>query len=172
MRDYYHSLDEKKLGISGSLILFVENSQQVVVVARDEKSREYRKTPATYPIARSVCERALTEGKAWGEGMFPWQTYLRKSENSKYKSICAIPLFSSKKSGNSIKMLTANGVVSLDSPIPFLFQWYNEYAAERDLEVQLQPYLQLITLALEQFAGRTSEEAIRFLHPPKKGEDE
>lgn len=97
-----------------------------------------------YPKAALLCGRAIDTKQTLSIGHLG--TEYRESPPKPYKSILAIPLFSSKEN----KII---GCLSIDCSRPFFFSSFSAGAAENKLENTLQPYLQLVTMTLEKFCG-------------------
>lgn len=81
--------------------------------------------------------------------------YPETNRSKPYQSILAIPLVATDE--------RVIGALSIDSTRPYFFQSFTPGQTEDALENGLQPYLQLILLALEGLAGESTTEVIDSL---------
>jgi hypothetical protein len=166
IRDYRGSHSDKNRDVFASLL--IEDGNDLVIVARDSlaHSTEYeRPIPVRYPKASMLCGRAMVAQKVLSVGRLI-DEYPEAPKNKPYQSILAIPLFNTKDQ--------IYGAVSIDCSKPYYFQSFKPGVAEDAMENSLQPYLQLVTMTLECFAGRSTD-ALKgqfFLSPNGAGRKE
>lgn len=151
VRDYRGSHDTKRKEVFASLLINA-NDDELAVVMRDSlaHSTEYKRPiPAFYRRELMLCGNAMFLRKALSIGMLSIEDP-EGPKDKPYKSILAMPLFN-----------TANdevyGCLSVDCSKPYFFQSFEPDQVENEMENSLQPYLQLITMILECFLGRSAE---------------
>ena len=156
VRDYrgHHNIQKKEVFAN----LLIERGDDLVVVCRDSvsESPQYeRPIPAVYSKAGMLCGRAMEARKPLSIGMLT-DEHPEGPQNKPYKSILALPLFTTSDD-------RVYGCVSVDCSRPYFFQSFTPEAAENQMENSLQPYLQLITMALECFVGRSFDQTAERL---------
>jgi hypothetical protein len=146
VRDHQGNFKEDRKRVFANLLL--EDHDELVVVSRDSismSSPEYqRSTPMRYPKATMLCGRAIATRQVLSVGDLV-QSYPEGPKTKPYRSILAIPLFGARGDETD----TPYGALSIDCSEPYFFESFAPGQAESDLENSLQPYIQLITLALE-----------------------
>ena len=146
VRDHQGNFKNDRPRVFGNVL--IEDGAHLVVVARDSTSRlspEYQRvTPVRYLKETMLCGRAITSRRALSVGDLV-RSYPEGPKTKPYRSILAIPLFSAKSETQDVPY----GALSIDCSEPYFFESFAPGQAESDLENSLQPYMQLITLALE-----------------------
>lgn len=146
VRDHQGNFKQDRHRVFANLL--IDDGAELVVVARDSismSSPEYqRSTPMRYPKATMLCGRAITSRQVLSVGDLV-RSYPEGPKTKPYKSILAIPLFGARGDETD----AAYGALSIDCSEPYFFESFATGQAESDLENSLQPYMQLITLALE-----------------------
>lgn len=146
VRDHQGNFKNDRPRVFGNLL--IEDGAHLVVVARDSTSwlsTEYqRTTPVRYLKETMLCGRAITSRRAISVGDLV-KAYPEGPKTKPYRSILAIPLFSAKSETQDVPY----GALSIDCSEPYFFESFAPGQAESDLENSLQPYIQLITLALD-----------------------
>lgn len=156
VRDYrgHHNIQKKEVFAN----LLIERGSDLVVVCRDSFSAtpQYeRPIPAAYPKAAMLCGRTMEARKPLSIGMLT-EEYPEGPQNKPYQSILALPLFTTSDD-------RVYGCISVDCSRPYFFQSFTPEAAENEMENSLQPYLQLITMTLECFIGRSFDQTAERL---------
>lgn len=145
VRDYRGCVRDDRPVVFANVL--VVEGDSMVVIARDAVSHspEYRRDiPQSYPKASLLCGRAVESGRVISTGDL-LSEYPETNANKQYKSILAIPLFP--EDGKPY------GALSIDSTRSYFFEGLNAGKLESDLENTLQPYIQMITLVMEQMVS-------------------
>lgn len=146
VRDHQGNFKEDRKRVFANLL--IEDGAELVVVARDsvsmQSSQYKRATPTRYAKETMLCGRAIASRQALSVGDLV-RSYPEGPKNKPYRSIFAVPLFSAQNDTQDAPY----GALSIDCSEPYFFESFAPGQAESDLENSLQPYIQLITLALE-----------------------
>ena len=159
VRDHRGSFNEEHHDVFANILL--DGGEKLVVIARDSSSqspRYNRQIPKEYGKGGLLCARAIEAKKPLSVGVVAF-AYPEGPQNKPYKSILAIPLFSSDDKH-------VYGALSLDSSRPYFFESFLAGQAENQLENNLQPYLQLVTLVLESLVNRDLQKVLEKLRQP------
>ena len=150
-----------------SNLLIQSGEDELTVIIRDSMShasKYKRQTPMSYTKSHLACGWAMDRARAVSVGMLS-EEYPGTDEDKPYESILALPLFST--DGD-----LPYGCVSIDCSRPYFFQSFTPDQSENEMENSLQPYLQLITLVIECFIGRSLEskkQALKLGVKPDEG---
>ena len=143
IRDYRGAHNHQKNEVFANIL--VEQNSDLVVVVRDslcDQSKYHRPVPVSYPKASLLCGRAIEAKRTLS--ICHLATEYKEAPPKPYKSILAVPLFSSKSK-------KPFGCLSVDCARSYFFQSFVEGAEENKMEDTLQPYLRLITMIFEKF---------------------
>jgi hypothetical protein len=146
VRDYRGNHEEVK--VFANLVLI--DGDELVTVARtshlsdDKKPSVKRELLRRRKLAGTVAGRAISAGSVVACGNL--LTEYPEQPKQEYVSILAIPLFTT--AGKAL------GAITFDSPRPYFFQSFVPLATERQLDEDLQPYVQTLLLVLEALIGR------------------
>jgi hypothetical protein len=157
VRDYRGSHSDRKREVFANLLVKTGEDEMTVII-RDAMSHDVqykRQTPKSYVKSALACGWAMDQGRPISVGMLSEQ-YPETATGKPYQSILALPLFRTEDD-------VPYGCISIDCSRPYFFQSFTPDQAENDMENSLQPYLQLITLVIESFAGRTPDAIKRTL---------
>lgn len=128
--------------------LLLQDGDDLVVVARDANlsvETYRREVPRRYKKAALAAGRAISSGKPVSVGELT-EEYPEAPKNKPYRSILALPLFSSAN--------VAFGALSIDSSRAYFFESFIPGRLENDMENSLSPYTHTLVLALEHLLSR------------------
>jgi hypothetical protein len=166
VRDYRGSHNDRRREVFANLLI-QSGEDELTVIIRDSMShasKYKRQTPMSYTKSGLACGWAMDRARAVSVGMLS-EEYPDTDEDKPYESILALPLFSTDAD-------LPYGCVSIDCSRPYFFQSFTPDQSENEMENSLQPYLQLITLVIECFIGRSLEskkQALKLGVKPEEG---